>query len=101
MKNSHSHESVYCFSAYTAVIDKDMTVLQNFGETYPASNDADQAINIKAEEVSDADEEEPMPITFLEVKAEPEVSCMSVFELLDRYHTYAKMPVVFLLPLCQ
>jgi hypothetical protein len=38
-------------------------------------------VNIKAEEVSDTEEEEedPMPITFLELKAEPEVSCMSLY----------------------
>jgi hypothetical protein len=51
-----------------------------FGETYPGFCDADQAINIKAEEVSDAEEEgDPMPTTFLEIKAEPEVSCMSLY----------------------
>jgi hypothetical protein len=42
-----------------------------YGET------SDQAVNVKAEEVSDAEEEEvPVGITFLEIKAEPEVSCM-------------------------
>jgi hypothetical protein len=47
---------------------------------YLASHDADQAMNVKAEEVSDPEEEEedPMPITFQEIKAEPEVSCMSL-----------------------
>jgi hypothetical protein len=29
-----------------------------YGETYPASHDANQAMNIKVEEVSDAEEEE-------------------------------------------
>jgi hypothetical protein len=34
-------------------------------------------VNVKAEEVSDAEEEEvPVGITFLEIKAEPEVSSM-------------------------
>ncbi|PNF36589.1 hypothetical protein B7P43_G14993 [Cryptotermes secundus] len=34
-------------------------------------------MNVKAEAVSDAEEEEdPVPITFPEIKAEPEVSCM-------------------------
>jgi hypothetical protein len=42
-------------------------------------HDASQAMAIKAEEVSDAKEEEdPMPIMIQEVKAEPEVSCMSL-----------------------
>jgi hypothetical protein len=37
-------------------------------------------MNIKAEEVSDSEEEEgPMPITFQEIKAEPEVSSMSLY----------------------
>jgi hypothetical protein len=93
------------------MIDKDMMVLQNytkvkkeewdpFGETYPTSVDAKDAKNIKAEEVSDVDEEEdPVPITFLKIKAEPEVSCISLCPLFGRYHKYAEMPVVFLIPL--
>ncbi|XP_033609719.1 uncharacterized protein LOC117282784 isoform X2 [Cryptotermes secundus] len=45
------------------------------GETYPASHDANQAMNIKAEEVSDSQEEaDPVQITVQEVKAEPENS---------------------------
>jgi hypothetical protein len=49
-----------------------------YGETSPASHDADQAINIKAEEGSDAEEEaDPLQITIQEIKGEPEeVSCM-------------------------
>jgi hypothetical protein len=74
------------------MIDKDTIVLQNctimkkevlgpFGETYPPFHDANQAMNIKAEEVSDAEEEEEdrMPITFVEIKTEPQVSCMLLF----------------------
>jgi hypothetical protein len=73
------------------MINKDVMVLQNYtnlekvvlspcGETYPVSDDADQAMNIKAEEVSDIDEEEdPVPVTFPKIKAEPEVSCMSLY----------------------
>jgi hypothetical protein len=42
-----------------------------YGET------SDEAMNVKAEEVSDAEEEEvPVAITFPEIKAEPEVSCV-------------------------
>jgi hypothetical protein len=49
------------------------------GETYPTSDDANKAKNIKAEAVSDAEEEEdPVPITFPKIKTEPEVSCMSI-----------------------
>jgi hypothetical protein len=66
-----------------------MSVLQNYttlekgvlspcSETYPTSDDANQAMNIEAEEVSDAEEEDPVPITFVEIKAEPEVRCMSL-----------------------
>ena len=51
-----------------------------YGETYPASHDASQAMNIKAEAVSDAKEEvDPVRITFQEIKAEPEVSCMLLY----------------------
>jgi hypothetical protein len=43
------------------------------GKTYPASHDANQAMNIKAEEV------DPVRITVQEMKAEPEVSCMFLY----------------------
>jgi hypothetical protein len=71
----------------TAIIDKDIMVLQNHSklemdvqdpcsEMYPASCDASQAISMKVE-VSDAEEEEgPVSITFLKIKADPEVRCM-------------------------
>jgi hypothetical protein len=50
------------------------------GATYPASYDASQAMNIKAEEVSDTQEEAiPVTITVQEIKAEPEVSCMYLY----------------------
>ncbi|XP_023721751.1 uncharacterized protein LOC111872270 [Cryptotermes secundus] len=43
------------------------------GETYPASHDANQPMNIKAEEVTDSEEEvDPLKITVQEIKAEPE-----------------------------
>jgi hypothetical protein len=74
------------------MINKSMRVLQNYmnsekilvgpyGDTYPACYDADQAINIKYEDISDVEEEEdPMPITVQEkIKTEPEVSCMSLY----------------------
>jgi hypothetical protein len=70
----------------TAVIDKDMMDLQNytnvekdvpgpFGEAYVTFLDGNEATNIK-DEVSDAEEEEeePMAVTFVEIKTEPEVS---------------------------
>jgi hypothetical protein len=73
------------------MIGKDMMVLQNHtksemevqdpcDETNTASHEASQAINIKVEEVSDAEEEAgPVPISFLEIKAEPEVRCISLY----------------------
>jgi hypothetical protein len=46
-----------------------------YGELYPASHDASQAMNIKTEEVSDAQEgADPLQITVEEMKPEPEVS---------------------------
>jgi hypothetical protein len=48
-----------------------------YGETYSASHDADQPMNVNMKEGSDVEvEEDPVPITFPEIKAEPEVSCM-------------------------
>jgi hypothetical protein len=75
----------------TAMTDKDMMVLQKLtnsemevqdpcDEANPTSRDASQAINIKVEEVSDAEEEAgPVPITFSKIKAEPEVRYMSLY----------------------
>jgi hypothetical protein len=73
------------------MIDKDVMVLQNrrnsameqrdpCSEMNPTYGDASQAINIKVEDVSDAEEEEgPVPITFPEIKTEPEVRRMSLY----------------------
>jgi hypothetical protein len=84
MKKSHSRESVPCFMYWgcTVLIDKDMMVLQNHtnsemdvqdpsGETNPTSHDASQAIIMKVEEVSDAEEEAgPVQISFPKIKSE-------------------------------
>jgi hypothetical protein len=68
-----------------------MIVLQNYTdlgnavpgpcvETCTTSHDATQAMNIKSEEVSDADEkEDPLQITFPKIKEVPEVNCMSLY----------------------
>jgi hypothetical protein len=50
-------------------------------ETCPASSrDACYSFNVKTEEVSDLEEEEYLaPVPFLGIKAEPEVSCVSVY----------------------
>jgi hypothetical protein len=51
-----------------------------YGETYPTSHDANQAMNIKAEEISDAEEEEdPVQIAVQEIKVEPQVSSMFLY----------------------
>jgi hypothetical protein len=51
-----------------------------YGETYPASHDANQALDINAEEVSvGRDEADPMRITIHEIEAEPGVSCMFLY----------------------
>jgi hypothetical protein len=48
-----------------------------YGVMYPASHDENDVVNVKAEEVSDAEEEEdPLLLTFPEIKEEPEVSSM-------------------------
>jgi hypothetical protein len=107
MKNSLSVESVPSFMqwVFTATIDNDIMVLQKYtnakkgvqgpcGETYPTSDHAYQAENVKAGEVSEAEEDEnPVPIEFLEIKAEPEVSFMSVCPLSGM----SKHAVVFLI----
>jgi hypothetical protein len=46
-----------------------------YGEMYPASHDANQAMIIKTEEVSDGqDDADAVQIRIQEMKAEPEVS---------------------------
>ncbi|XP_023723058.1 uncharacterized protein LOC111872964 [Cryptotermes secundus] len=50
-----------------------------YGEIYPTPHDADQAMIVKAEAASDAEEEEDLvPITFPEIKAEPEFKWSSL-----------------------
>jgi hypothetical protein len=83
MKNGHDKNNKLYF--FYGVIFHEDVVLQSYtnsenmlegpyGETYPACHDGEQTVNIKAEE-----EVDPVPITFPKVKAEPEVSCMSLY----------------------
>jgi hypothetical protein len=60
-----------------------------FCEICPAfSQDAYQVVSVKAEVPSDAEaEEDPLAITSTEIKAESEVSCVSV-SLLGGFHKY-------------
>jgi hypothetical protein len=56
----------------------------------------DQAMNVKAEEVSDAEEEEvPVAIKFPEIKGESEVSCMCTVRQITQI---CRKWVVFLSP---
>jgi hypothetical protein len=58
-------------------------------------------MNVKAEEVSDAEEEEdPVPITFPEIKAEPEVSCMCTVRHITQICRSATCPSDLHLCLC-
>jgi hypothetical protein len=60
-------------------MDLEKRVLAPCSETYPVSSrDANQDINIKVEEVSDVEveEEHPMPMSFIGIKAEHQVSCV-------------------------
>jgi hypothetical protein len=57
-------------------------------ETYPtSSHDVNQGMTIKVEEVSDVEVEEKraVPMTFVRIKAEHEVSSMSVCPLLANF----------------
>jgi hypothetical protein len=88
--------------------DRGIVVLQNCidlekhvpgpcSETYPASScDANQAMNIKVEEISDieAEEEDPLPMTFIGIKAEHEVSCLSVCPLFGKFHAPPELSIV-------
>jgi hypothetical protein len=89
------------------MVDKDMMVLQKYanlekgvrgrcGETYPTCDGADQVMDMKAEEVTDREEEQvPTTATFPTIKAEAEVSCnyVSICPLLGRYE-YLCVPEV-------
>lgn len=72
-----------------AIIDVALFILQNHtdleeprgvcSEICPVPRDTSPAISIKAEVLSDTEEEEyPAPVTFLGIEAEPEVSCVLV-----------------------
>jgi hypothetical protein len=110
IKISHNKEIVPCFMFWclTAMIDNDTMDLQNcinvekdvpgpFGKAYPTSHDANQAMNIKAEVSGAEEEEEPVPITFAEIKTTCGELNISVCPLLGRYHKCVEMPTVFLM----
>jgi hypothetical protein len=60
-------------------LDSQKDVPGSHCEARASSSHSVQAVNIKVEEVSDVeDEEDPVPMTFMEIKFEHEVSYMSV-----------------------
>jgi hypothetical protein len=68
---------------------------------YPASHDANQAMKIKMEEVSDPQEEaDSLQITVQEMKAEPEVSLCFCMPTVGRYCGYAEMALALIISLC-
>jgi hypothetical protein len=71
-------------------------------ETCPVSSqDADLVMSMKVEEVSGLQEEDvPMPTIWQAVKAEHEVSCMSLCPLANRFDRCAELPAVFLISMC-
>jgi hypothetical protein len=71
-------------------------------EEYPSSRDVNHAVNIKVEEVSDVEveEEHPMPMTFIGIKAEHEVSYMFVCPLFGRSCTRPELSVFRLVSVC-
>jgi hypothetical protein len=108
MKKSHSRRAyavhLWCF---ITMAEKDTMVLQSctnsekifidpLGETYPACHDGDQAVNIKAEEVSGAEEEvDPVQITVQDMKPEPEVSDISLMFLFRQMTQMCGNAIVF------
>jgi hypothetical protein len=59
------------------------------------------AVNIKVEEFSDIEDmEDPVPMTAVVIKAEHEVSCMSLCPLLGIYRLHPELPVLFLACIC-
>jgi hypothetical protein len=93
--------------------DKGMAVLQNCvdsqkdepsshsGACLSSFHDGDQAVNIKDEEISDIEGgEDPEPMTVVGIKAEHEVSCMSLCPLLGTSQSHPGFPVHFLMCIC-
>jgi hypothetical protein len=96
-----------------AVIDKVMVVLQNSFDSQKdapglhseacasSSLDGVQAVYIKVEEFSDVeDREDPLPMTVVGIKAEHEVSFMTLCPLLGICYSHPELPVLFLIYIC-
>jgi hypothetical protein len=66
-----------------------------------SSHSGAQAGNIKVEEFSDIeDRKDPVPMTVVGIKAEHEVSCMSLCPLLGISQSYPELPVLSLICIC-
>jgi hypothetical protein len=59
--------------------DSEKVLVGPYGETYPASHHANQAMNVKDEVLGTQEEADPVQIAVQEIKAEPEVSCMFLY----------------------
>jgi hypothetical protein len=80
-------------------LDSQKDVPRSHSEVCPSSHAGDQAINIKVEEFSDTeDSKDPVPITVIGLRAEHEVSCMSLFTI--RHILHIELPVFFLNCIC-
>jgi hypothetical protein len=96
------------YNSIVAMTNTSMMVLQNcldsqkdvpgsYSETYASSSHYGvQAVNIKVEEFSDAEDGEyPVPMTVVGIKAEHEVSCMSpLCPLLGMCQSHPELPVL-------
>jgi hypothetical protein len=110
MRNSHNKESIHCLMHGVVLLflrkmcwhlqnytDAENVLVGPYGGTYPTSHDANQAMNVQVKEGSDVEEEDdPVPISFPEIKAEPEVSCMCTVTQITKC---AEVVVVFLIPI--
>jgi hypothetical protein len=71
------------------------------GETYPVHHAGDQAMNIKAEEVSGTEEEvDPVPVTIHYIKAEPEVNVIFLMSLFRQMTQMCRNAIVFKISSC-
>jgi hypothetical protein len=87
------------------VVDDGTVVLQictDFLKSEPgSSNEACSTSSRDGVQVSDIKvEEDPVPITFPGIKPAHEVSCMSVYPLLDSFDRHPKLCTVFVISIC-
>jgi hypothetical protein len=102
-----AYHAMCCNNA--AMIDKGMVVLQNCLDSQKdvvasqseacgsSSHSGAHAVNIKVEDFSDIEDREvPVPMTVVGIKAEHEVSCMSLCPLLGISESHPELPVLSL-----